>query len=140
MGRLSPFTGLRPRIAALVLGGVLVLAAVMVQVSAHSVGGAYERTARSELTAIATTWEDGFDVSDLADPELMQQRVQRLQELNPNLIEIAVSWHMEVERALEELERGAGSQFDPLVAAALVELVRDGALLTDRTSARSRPA
>jgi diguanylate cyclase (GGDEF)-like protein len=93
MGRLNPFTGLRPRIAALVLGGVLVLAAVMVQVSAHSVGGAYERTARSELTAIATTWEDGFDVSDLADPELMQQRVQRLQELNPNLIEIAVSWH-----------------------------------------------
>jgi HD-GYP domain-containing protein (c-di-GMP phosphodiesterase class II) len=47
---------------------------------------------------------------------------------------------MEVERAPEELERGAGSQFDPLVAAALVELVRDGALLTDRTSARSRPA
>jgi HD-GYP domain-containing protein (c-di-GMP phosphodiesterase class II) len=47
---------------------------------------------------------------------------------------------MEVERALEELERGAGSQFDPLLAAALVELVRDGALLTDRTSARSRPA
>jgi diguanylate cyclase (GGDEF)-like protein len=91
--RLDAFTGLRPRIAALVLGGVLVLAAIMVQVSAHSVDGAYERSARTELTAIATTWEDGFDVSDLADPELMALRVQRLQELNPNLTKIAVSWH-----------------------------------------------
>jgi diguanylate cyclase (GGDEF)-like protein len=91
--RLNPFTGLRPRIAALVLGGVLVLAAVMVRVSARSVDGAYERAARSELIAIATTWEDGFDVSDLADPELMVQRVTRLNELNPSLDKIAVSWH-----------------------------------------------
>ena len=48
---------------------------------------------------------------------------------------------MAVERALAELERGAGSQFDPQVAAALVDLVvaeRD--LLTDRTIARSRRA
>ena len=47
---------------------------------------------------------------------------------------------MAVERALAELERGAGSQFDPQVAAALVDLVVDGGLLTDRTSARSRRA
>jgi diguanylate cyclase (GGDEF)-like protein len=91
--RLNPLTGLSSRIAALVLGGVLVLAVVMIQVSAHSVGGAYDRAARSELNAIATTWEDGFDVSDLADAQLMQQRVQTLQELNSNLIKIAVSWH-----------------------------------------------
>jgi diguanylate cyclase (GGDEF)-like protein len=91
--RFNPLTGLRPRIAALVLGGVLVLAAIMVQVSAHSLDRAYERAARSELTAIASTWEDGFDVSDLADPQLMQQRVQVLQEQNPHLIKIAVSWH-----------------------------------------------
>src|SRR3954451_7877297 len=93
MRRLNPLTSLRPRIAALVLGGVLVLAAVMVRISAESVGDAYERAARTELTAIATTWEDGFDVSDLADPELMQQRVQRLQEAKPHLIEIAASCH-----------------------------------------------
>jgi diguanylate cyclase (GGDEF)-like protein len=91
--RINPFTGLRPRIAALVLGGVLVLAAIMVQVSAASLRGAYERAARSELTAIATTWEDGFEVSDLADPQLMEQRVQMLQDLNPHLTKIAVSWH-----------------------------------------------
>src|SRR5690349_1619767 len=65
----------------------------MMSVSAHSVNDAYERAARSELTAIATTWEDGFAVSDLADAELMQQRVQRLRDANPNLIKIAVSWH-----------------------------------------------
>jgi diguanylate cyclase (GGDEF)-like protein len=92
MRRLDPFTGLRPRIAALVLGGVLLLAALMVRISDASVGAAYERAARTELTAIATTWEDGFDVSDLADGELMEQRVQRLQELNPNLDKIAVHW------------------------------------------------
>jgi hypothetical protein len=38
--RLNPLTGLRPRIAALVLGGVLVLAAVMMSVSARSVNDA----------------------------------------------------------------------------------------------------
>ena len=47
---------------------------------------------------------------------------------------------MAVERALAELERGAGSQFDPQVAAALVDLVVDGDLLTDRTIAQSRRA
>jgi HD-GYP domain-containing protein (c-di-GMP phosphodiesterase class II) len=47
---------------------------------------------------------------------------------------------MEVERALAELERGAGSQFDPQVALVLVELVRDGGLLTDRTTAQSHRA
>jgi HD-GYP domain-containing protein (c-di-GMP phosphodiesterase class II) len=47
---------------------------------------------------------------------------------------------MAVERALAELERGAGSQFDPQVAPVLVEIVRDGELLTDRTSAQSRRA
>jgi diguanylate cyclase (GGDEF)-like protein len=91
--RLNPLTGLRPRIAALVLGGVLVLAALMISVSASSVDDAYERAARTELTAIATTWEDGFDASDLADPQLMRQRVQMLHDRNPHLIKIAVSWH-----------------------------------------------
>jgi chemotaxis protein histidine kinase CheA len=84
--RFNPLTGLRPRIAALVLGGVLLLAAIMVQYSAHSLKGTYERGARTELNAIATTWEDGFDVSDLADPQLMQQRVQVLQDQNPHLM------------------------------------------------------
>ena len=36
---------------------------------------------------------------------------------------------MPLERALAELERGAGTQFDPEVAATLVELVRDGELV-----------
>jgi HD-GYP domain-containing protein (c-di-GMP phosphodiesterase class II) len=47
---------------------------------------------------------------------------------------------MATERALAELERGAGTQFDPEVAAAAIELVRNGELLTDRTSALSRRA
>jgi HD-GYP domain-containing protein (c-di-GMP phosphodiesterase class II) len=47
---------------------------------------------------------------------------------------------MEIDLALAELERGAGAQFDPHVAAALIDLVREGVVVTDRTSARSRPA
>jgi diguanylate cyclase (GGDEF)-like protein len=105
--RLNPLTGLRPRIAALVLGGVLALAALMVQVSSRSVGGAYDRAARSELTAIATTWEDGFDISDLADRQLMEQRVQTLQELNPHLTKIAISWH-DVHGRTRVAEAGTG--------------------------------
>ena len=60
---------------------------------------------------------------------------------------------MPIERALAELERGAGSQFDPQVAAVLVALVREGSCdddlaappppppdITDRRTARSRRA
>jgi polar amino acid transport system substrate-binding protein len=47
---------------------------------------------------------------------------------------------MEVERAVAELDRGAGSQFDPQVSAILVDLVVEGDLLTDRTIAQSRRA
>jgi HD-GYP domain-containing protein (c-di-GMP phosphodiesterase class II) len=47
---------------------------------------------------------------------------------------------MPVEDALAELERGAGTQFDPEIAAELIRLVRAGELLTDRTSAQSRRA
>jgi len=105
--RFNPFTGLRPRIAALVLGGVLVLAAIMVQVSARSLNSAYERASRTELNAIATTWEDGFEVSDLADPQLMQQRVQVLQERNPHLTKIAVSWQ-DIHGRTRVAEAGSG--------------------------------
>ena len=42
---------------------------------------------------------------------------------------------MAIERALAELERGAGTQFDPQVAAALVALVRDGQLQVDLAAA-----
>ena len=47
---------------------------------------------------------------------------------------------MEVERAVAELERGAGSQFDPQLAAVLVDLVIEADLLTDRTIAQSHRA
>ena len=44
---------------------------------------------------------------------------------------------MAIERALAELERGAGSQFDPDVAAVLVALVRGDELRVDHVSAPS---
>lgn len=47
---------------------------------------------------------------------------------------------MGIERALAELERGAGSQFDPHVAAVLAALVRDGQLRIDHLSEPSAAA
>jgi diguanylate cyclase (GGDEF)-like protein len=91
--RFNPLIALRPRIAAVVLGGVLVLAIAMVQVSGRTLDGAYEQAARGELAAVATTFEDGFEVGDLEHPELMQRRVTRLKALNPDLHKIGVSWH-----------------------------------------------
>jgi len=44
---------------------------------------------------------------------------------------------MPIERALAELERGAGSQFDPAAATALVALVRDGQLRVDDLAPQS---
>jgi len=45
-----------------------------------------------------------------------------------------------LEDALAELERGAGSQFDPQVAAAAVELVREGELQPGDLAAPVRQA
>ncbi len=142
MRRLNPLTGLRARIAALVLGGVLVLAAVMISASAGSVDDAYERAARAELTAIATTWEDGFDASELADAQLMQERVQRLHDLNPHLTKIAVSWHDARGRAQVAEAGGQASGHEaeirhPVGTDALLELHYDLAAL-DHARARDR--
>jgi diguanylate cyclase (GGDEF)-like protein len=142
--RFNPLTGLRPRIAALVLGGVLVLAAIMVQVSARSLNRAYERSASTELNAIATTWEDGFDVSDLADPQLMQQRVQVLQEQNPHLTKIAVSWE-DVHGRTRTAEAGTASAaghhaeiHHPVGTDAMLELHYDLAALDRARAADAR--
>ncbi|HWM10287.1 MAG TPA: diguanylate cyclase [Solirubrobacteraceae bacterium] len=108
MRRFNPLTGLRPRIAVLVLGGVLLLAGLMVQVSARSLTHAYESAARGELVAIATTWEDGFQPSDLADEQLMEERVARLREANEHLTRISVSWHDVYDRT-RIVEAGVGS-------------------------------
>jgi diguanylate cyclase (GGDEF)-like protein len=106
--RFNPLTGLRPRIAVLVLAGVLLLAGLMVQVSARSLTHAYESAARGELVAIATTWEDGFQPSDLADEQLMEERVARLREANDHLTRISVSWH-DVYGRTRIVEAGVGS-------------------------------
>jgi diguanylate cyclase (GGDEF)-like protein len=121
---------------------VLVLAAVMISMSADSVDGAYESAARAELNAIATTWEDGFDASELADGQLMQERVQRLHDLNPHLTKIAVSWH-DANGGVQVAEAGgntSGHQAEirhPVGTDAMLELHYDLAAL-DQARAKDR--
>ena len=47
---------------------------------------------------------------------------------------------MPIERALAELEHGAGTQFDPDVATELVAMVRGGQLMVDDVSAPAAAA
>jgi diguanylate cyclase (GGDEF)-like protein len=88
-------TRLRPLIALVVLAGVATLALLMALTSSGRLSDAYSRAGEAQLRAIATTLEDGFDRSDLADPRELQRRVTRLQRGNEDLHKISLSWHGE---------------------------------------------
>jgi diguanylate cyclase (GGDEF)-like protein len=102
--------GLRPRITAVVLAGVLALGFVMVQLSSGTLSRSYERAGESELQAIATTWNEGFRSEDLAMPEMLQRRVTRLQAVNQRLHKISLSWYDDAGRTLVVQ---AGHEHDP---------------------------
>jgi diguanylate cyclase (GGDEF)-like protein len=92
--------------------------------------------------AIATTWGDGLEMSDLADPQLMQERVQRLHDLNPHLSKIAVSWpaatgRTQVAQAGRDTSGHHAELRYPVGLDAMLELHYDLAAL-DRARARDR--
>jgi diguanylate cyclase (GGDEF)-like protein len=89
----NPLSPLRAKIALLVMLGVAALTVFLSHESSQRLTGAYEQTGRDQLTAIATTWDQGFDTRGLAEPGLLQQRVERLKAANETLHKISVSWH-----------------------------------------------
>jgi diguanylate cyclase (GGDEF)-like protein len=88
----NPF-GLRARIAFIAFVAIAALAAILANQASNRLSRTYEDASRSQLQAIATTWADGFRASDLRDPALLQERLQKLKKGNASVHKISVSWH-----------------------------------------------
>ncbi len=101
---------LQTRVVLLVVSSIAAFAAQVSYMSANQVAATYDDAARSELRAIAGTWDDGFRGTDLRRPRLLQRRIERLKRNNPNLHKISVSWH---DRAGDTLMVSAGHSHDP---------------------------
>jgi diguanylate cyclase (GGDEF)-like protein len=98
------------RLVLLVVAAIGAFTAQVSYVSTDKVAGIYEDAARSELQAIAGTWDDGFRGTDLRRPQRLQRRIERLKRNNPNLHKISISWH---DRTGGTLLVSAGHNHDP---------------------------
>lgn len=101
---------LRTRLVLIVVAAIGVLTLQVGHLSNSKVESIYEQAARSELHAIAGTWDDGFRGTDLGRPRRLQRRIERLKRNNPNLHKISISWH---DRAGDTLMVSAGHSHDP---------------------------
>lgn len=108
-GAFNPMTRLRPRMALLVFGGIGLLAFFLAQQSTSTLTRTYHERGRSELRAIAGTWDDGFRGTDLSRPKLLQRRIENIKANNPALHKISVSWY---DRAGQTLLVSAGHEHD----------------------------
>ena len=84
---------LRTRVVLLVLVAIGAFAVQVSYVFTAKMAALQEEAARSELQAIAGTWDDGFRGTDLRRPMRLQARIERLKRNNPNLHKISISWH-----------------------------------------------
>ncbi len=84
---------LRTRVVILVLVAIGAFAVQVSYVFTAKMAALHEDAARSELQAIAGTWDDGFRGTDLRRPLRLQARIERLKRNNPNLHKISISWH-----------------------------------------------
>lgn len=93
--RTSPWSPrrLRTRVTLLVLVAIGAFAVQVSYVFTAKMVALQEEAARSELQAIAGTWDDGFRGTDLRRPLRLQARIERLKRNNPNLHKISISWH-----------------------------------------------
>jgi GGDEF domain-containing protein len=87
----DPFV-LRARVVLLVLCTIGALTVFMGFQSSRGLTRAYHEAGRSELRAIASTWDDGFRLVDVREPERLQRRMARVKRNNPNLHKIGMSW------------------------------------------------
>jgi len=83
---------LRARVVLIVLLTIGGLTAIMSVQSIRALTTAYHDAGRSELRAVASTWDDGFRLVDVRDPARLQRRMARVKRNNPNLHKIAMSW------------------------------------------------
>jgi diguanylate cyclase (GGDEF)-like protein len=110
LAKLNPFASLRMRLGLLVFAGIAGLTIFMTLVFDARLSEAYEDAGRAQLQAVADTFADGVESSDLSDPEALQRRVKALQANNETLHKLSVSWH---DRAGATLLVQAGHEHDP---------------------------
>ena len=107
---LNPFTSLRVRLGLLVFAAIAGLTTFMAFVFDARLTEAYENAGQEQLRAVANTFADGVEESDLRDPEALQRRVSGLQAENETLHKLSVSWH---NRDGATLLVQAGHEHDP---------------------------
>jgi diguanylate cyclase (GGDEF)-like protein/putative nucleotidyltransferase with HDIG domain len=108
--QINPLASLRVRLGLLVFAAIAALTIVMSLVFDARLSEAYQQAGRAQLQAVADTFADGIESSDLSDPEALQRRVNALQANNMTLHKISVSWH---NRAGATLLVQAGHEHDP---------------------------
>lgn len=89
---INPFAQLSPRLGLIVFGAIGALAVFMSAQFSERLTNAYQESARSQLAAIAGTWDDSFRRTDLDNPGALQRRIARMRANNPTLHKISVSW------------------------------------------------
>jgi len=89
---LNPARRLRPYIALVVLVAMGGLAVLMATQSNSRLSAAYDDAGRTALAGIATTFDEGFNPSDLDRPAVLQERMKRLKASLPALHKISLSW------------------------------------------------
>ncbi len=91
--RLRPrFASLGLKVSLMIVGAMASLAIVVTIVFTDRLSESYSDAGMYELRAVATTFDDGFQVAALDDPALLQQRLDRLRMLNPTIHKVGVSW------------------------------------------------
>ena len=108
--RMNPLKNLKPRIALLVFVTVGALALFMSWQFSNRLTSTYQEAGRTQLRAIAGTWDDGFRGTDLENPEALQRRIDKLRANNETLHKVSLSWH---DRADDTLLVQSGHEHDP---------------------------
>ena len=78
---LNPFTSLRVRLGLLVFAAIAGLTTFMAFVFDARLTEAYENAGQEQLRAVANTFADGVEESDLRDPEAYRRALELLADL-----------------------------------------------------------
>lgn len=82
------------KLGLVVFGAMTALAVLATLVFTSRLEETYRQAGKSQLEALAKTWDDGFHVTSLdGDPAYLQERIQRLRALTDKTVhKMAVSW------------------------------------------------
>jgi diguanylate cyclase (GGDEF)-like protein len=81
------------KLGLVVFGAMTALAVLATLVFTNRLEDTYRQAGKSQLQALAKTWNDGFKVTSLENPAYLQRRIARLRQLTDETVhKMAVSW------------------------------------------------